>query len=148
LQGDKPKKQQQQQQKEDRIQDLIDIGFGYDDEDSFIDNSEAVSCTLETAIDFKSTSPKTVSMARFVFTRLLVSLHVSWPRDLTPCRPPQYDEFVPASITTRFGGFYVNSGVLHFRQASEAEEPEELATDEETPESPKVRRASEENNNN
>lgn len=26
----------------DRIQDLIDIGHGYDDEDSFIDNSEAV----------------------------------------------------------------------------------------------------------
>lgn len=35
LQGGKPKK--------DRIQDLIDIGYGYDDEDSFIDNSEAVS---------------------------------------------------------------------------------------------------------
>ncbi|TNN37345.1 Ubinuclein-1 [Liparis tanakae] len=88
LYGDKPK-EQQQQQKEDRIQDLIDIGFGYDDEDSFIDNSEA------------------------------------------------YDEFVPASITTRLGGFYVNSGVLHFRQVSGAEEAEELTTDEETPESPK-----------
>lgn len=37
LQGGKPKK------KKDRIQDLIDIGYGYDDEDSFIDNSEAVS---------------------------------------------------------------------------------------------------------
>lgn len=36
LQGGKPKKK-------DRIQDLIDIGYGYDDEDSFIDNSEAVS---------------------------------------------------------------------------------------------------------
>lgn len=29
--------------KKDRIQDLVDIGYGYDDEDSFIDNSEAVS---------------------------------------------------------------------------------------------------------
>lgn len=35
LQGVKPKKK-------DRIQDLIDIGYGYDEEDSFIDNSEAV----------------------------------------------------------------------------------------------------------
>ncbi|XP_068583395.1 ubinuclein-1-like [Cebidichthys violaceus] len=74
--GGKPQKK-----KKDRIQDLIDIGFGYDDEDSFIDNSEA------------------------------------------------YDEFVPASITTKLGGFYVNTGVLHFRQASETED---LATEEET----------------
>lgn len=36
LQGGKPSKK-------DRIQDLIDIGYGYDEEDSFIDNSEAVS---------------------------------------------------------------------------------------------------------
>lgn len=28
--------------RKDRVQDLIDIGFGYDESDSFIDNSEAV----------------------------------------------------------------------------------------------------------
>lgn len=38
LQGLKERKK-----KKDRIQDLIDIGYGYDDEDSFIDNSEAAS---------------------------------------------------------------------------------------------------------
>lgn len=32
--------------KKDRIQDLVDIGFGYDESDPFIDNSEAVSSVL------------------------------------------------------------------------------------------------------
>uniref|UniRef100_A0A673WF96 Hpc2-related domain-containing protein n=1 Tax=Salmo trutta TaxID=8032 RepID=A0A673WF96_SALTR len=76
--------------KKDRIQDLVDIGYGYDNEDSFIDNSEA------------------------------------------------YDELVPASLNTKLGGFYVNSGPLQFRQASDTETDDDFMTKNQQPKPPKV----------
>lgn len=77
------------------MQDLIDIGFGYDETDPFIDNSEAVSAPPFLSSEFSAVSES-------------VSLR-------------QYDELVPASLTTKLGGFYINTGTLQFRATSDSE---------------------------
>ncbi|XP_062955607.1 ubinuclein-2 isoform X3 [Cynocephalus volans] len=51
--GGKPRKH-----RKDRLQDLIDIGFGYDETDPFIDNSEAVPRIKEDDIEMKKRKRK------------------------------------------------------------------------------------------
>ncbi|KHJ47154.1 hypothetical protein D918_02715, partial [Trichuris suis] len=76
------------------LQESCDLGDGYDTDDSFIDNAEAVGCG------------KAVRLFGTLKTYAL-----------------QYDELVPPTVTTEHGGFYINWGKLKFKNTGNEDNP-------------------------
>lgn len=80
--------------KRHKYDDYVDLGAGYDENDSFIDNTDVV---------------YTLLLFLFGSYMLLYRIHVVLSF--------QYDEIVPEEMTTAHGGFYINCGPLEFKTA-------------------------------
>jgi ubinuclein len=81
-----------------KYDEYVDLGAGYDENDPFIDNTDAVNRLI------------LIDLMKRIFVIRLLSM--------------QYDEIVPAEVTTAHGGFYINSGALEFKPVEKRSDSE------------------------
>lgn len=98
-----------------------DKGSGYDENNGFIDDSEAVSCLF---LYFQSVSVKIMNELKRKNNCFLDFFG-------------QFDEIIPDEMDTDRGGFYINSGQLQYKRLANFEREGE--TNERTPKPRKVK---------